>query len=408
MLYAAHDWNRSQNRPAQFQVLTVDHGLRPEAEHEARSVAEHASHCGFPCEILTWRPARSSVSQEAARHARHDLLHQAAVRLQLEALCFAHTRDDFAETFLMRLSHGAGLRGLANAAPDDEQNAIRILRPIKTWTRSEVENLLAEKCVQACHDPSNEDTRYHRVRARQALQTMSAVGVDASSIMTTVARLKRANRALDQMAARILGTAVDLNPLGYATIEIPAFCDVASEVQMRVLAATLSWVAADNRPANDLALDQGIEHLTEKLLTNMSQTLRSCLIRTRHKKAIITREPYRQPPENLKLPAGDCATFDNRFEICSSRSIQIEPLTLEEAQTWRRLVPDLADTPVEAIASLPAVRDDGVETVKRNWPSKTPLFPEGCAIQLPSQDASNGAFARFLGKIPAPIAAIQT
>ncbi|MBU1174818.1 MAG: tRNA lysidine(34) synthetase TilS, partial [Alphaproteobacteria bacterium] len=115
LMHLAVAWQRQGHRSVAIAVLSVDHGLRPEARREAEAVAEAARELGLPAEILTCKglPPRTAI-QASARDMRFAAL-CAAVRRSpgRSALVLAHHRDDVAETVLMRLSRGAGVDGLS-------------------------------------------------------------------------------------------------------------------------------------------------------------------------------------------------------------------------------------------------------------------------------------------------------
>ena len=107
-------------RPGQIEAATVDHGLRPEARDEADMVADdlrRGSAC--PHAILTarWSEVPETAIQERARNQRYRLLGYWAEERGLDALATAHHADDQAETLLMRLARGSGVRGLAGMRP---------------------------------------------------------------------------------------------------------------------------------------------------------------------------------------------------------------------------------------------------------------------------------------------------
>ena len=132
------DWLRQRRADAAAHtVLTVDHGLRPESAAEARAVAGQASALGFRHTVLTWGgPKPKTGIQAAAREARYQLIFDYMTAHDIPTLLTAHTRDDQAETLLMRLARGSGVDGLAGMAPCNEAGshpgggALRIVRPL--------------------------------------------------------------------------------------------------------------------------------------------------------------------------------------------------------------------------------------------------------------------------------------
>ena len=93
----------------------VDHGLRAESAREANDVKRLARKLNVAHCTLRWTGRKpSSGLQAAARQARYRLLAQAAREEGAQHVLTAHTRDDQAETMLMRLARGSGLAGLAD------------------------------------------------------------------------------------------------------------------------------------------------------------------------------------------------------------------------------------------------------------------------------------------------------
>ena len=105
----------AEARPLLVEAATVDHGLRPESRAEAEMVAKVCERLGVPHRILTatWDEKPATAIQERARMMRYRLLGEWVRERGLTALLTAHHVDDQAETFLMRLARGAGVKGLA-------------------------------------------------------------------------------------------------------------------------------------------------------------------------------------------------------------------------------------------------------------------------------------------------------
>jgi tRNA(Ile)-lysidine synthase len=163
----------AEARPLEVEAATVDHGLRPESRAEAEMVAAVCERLGVPHTILTatWDEKPETAIQERARLMRYRLLGDWARERNLAVLLTAHHLDDQAETFLMRLARGSGVRGLAGMrriARVPGSN-LALVRPLLGWRHAELEAVCAAAGVEPVQDPSNEDEEFERVRIRKAL-----------------------------------------------------------------------------------------------------------------------------------------------------------------------------------------------------------------------------------------------
>ena len=163
----------AEARPQQVEAVTVDHALRPESRAEAETVAQVCAELGVPHTILTaaWDEKPETAIQERARAMRYRLLAEWARKRKVAALLTAHHLDDQAETFLMRLARGAGVKGLAGMRrlSRGPGGSLVVLRPLLGWRHSELEAVCAAAGIEPIHDPSNDDEQYERVRVRKVL-----------------------------------------------------------------------------------------------------------------------------------------------------------------------------------------------------------------------------------------------
>ena len=117
LMWLAARWRRALARGPRLIAVTVDHGLRAEAAREARDVKRLAQTLDLPHRTLRWTGAKPKTGlPAAARAARYRLLAQAARTSGATHILTAHTRDDQAETLLMRMLRGSGIAGLAAMA----------------------------------------------------------------------------------------------------------------------------------------------------------------------------------------------------------------------------------------------------------------------------------------------------
>ena len=149
----------------------LNHQLRGEAaDRDEEFCRRLAAALGLPIDVERIDVAAlatiGGVSVEHAAHdARYAFFERAAARLNGGLVAVAHTRDDQAETFLLRLLRGAGPRGLGGMHP---QSGI-VIRPFIETSREEIRNFLRERQVEYCEDASNADRGTPRNRIRHEL-----------------------------------------------------------------------------------------------------------------------------------------------------------------------------------------------------------------------------------------------
>jgi tRNA(Ile)-lysidine synthase len=152
-----------------------NHQLRAGAERDERFSASLAQSFGIPFfaareDVLARaRRERKSV-EDAARSARYQFLETTRVGLSADVVALGHTRDDQAETFLLRLTRGAGPRGLAAIYPRNGS----IVRPLLDCRRVELRQFLAARHISFVDDPSNADVAIPRNRVRAELMPLLA------------------------------------------------------------------------------------------------------------------------------------------------------------------------------------------------------------------------------------------
>lgn len=185
-------------RPGSIEAATVDHALRAESRSEAEMVAAACERLGVPHSILTadWADKPRTAIQERARAMRYRLLGQWADERGLGALLVAHHLDDQAETLLMRLARGAGVKGLAGMRPIARlaNGGVPLVRPLLGWRHSDLVAVCAAAGIEPVQDPGNEDERFERIRVRKRLA--DADWLDPAAVAASAAHLAQADGAL--------------------------------------------------------------------------------------------------------------------------------------------------------------------------------------------------------------------
>jgi tRNA(Ile)-lysidine synthase len=152
-------------------AIHVHHGLQAQADAWAAHCQTVCDALGVPLELIRVQVQPTGEGPEAAARAvRYQAL---AARLSAgEILITAHHRDDQAETVLLRLLRGSGVRGLAAMAPLGRFAAGQLWRPLLAERRALLAAWAAEQGIYGLHDPHNEDPRYARSWLRQQLMPL--------------------------------------------------------------------------------------------------------------------------------------------------------------------------------------------------------------------------------------------
>ncbi len=180
-------------------VLHVDHGLRgEESGADADFVLALCEGLGVGCEVELLDLKDAANLQERARKARYGLAREAAGRLGLGVVATGHTADDVAETAILNLSRGAGLRGLASIPPAREG----LVRPLIDRTRREVLSYLSSLDQPYRTDPTNLTGKYARNRVRlEVMPVLEELHPGAAANLARAASLARGDlEALEGLA----------------------------------------------------------------------------------------------------------------------------------------------------------------------------------------------------------------
>ncbi|MEA2882030.1 MAG: tRNA(Ile)-lysidine synthase [Bradyrhizobium sp.] len=237
MMWLAGRWRRALRKGPRLVAVTVDHGLRAEAAREAREVKRLAKNLDLPHRTLRWTGAKPRTGlPAAARDARYRLLARAARATGATHVLTAHTRDDQAETLLMRISRGSGIAGLAAMAPQTQRDGLVLARPLLQIPKARLLATLRKAKIGFADDPTNRDTRFTRPRLRELMPALAAEGFDARNLARLASRLARANAALELLvdgAERYL--ALGSSDPVHGGFEAGAFAVLAEEIRVRLL-----------------------------------------------------------------------------------------------------------------------------------------------------------------------------
>jgi tRNA(Ile)-lysidine synthase len=283
-------------RPGKIEAATVDHALRTGSRDEAERVADVCAALGAPHAILTaqWENKPRSAIQERARLERYRLLGQWAKERELDAIATAHHLDDQAETLLMRLVRGSGVRGLAGMRPiaTVPGSDVPLLRPLLGWHRAEFEQICATAGLDPASDPSNDDVQFERIRVRRSLA--QANWLDPLALATSAANLGEAEAALEWATEQEWARTVTC---GAAEI-LYRPTDAPSEIRRRVVSRAVSQLATEGDGA-DLR-GRELDRLFSVLCSGGKSTLRGVLCSGGETWRFVPAPNRTRPVDNLR------------------------------------------------------------------------------------------------------------
>ncbi len=180
-------------------VLHMNHGLRgEESDSDEEFVRALCEEFGVRCEVRGIRLSGSNF-QERAREERYRLAEEVAGGFGNSSIATGHNSDDVAETVLMNLARGAGLRGLSGIPPRRGS----VVRPLIGRSRKEIEAYLEALGQPYRTDSTNLSAKYSRNRVRlDVLPILEAMHPGASGNISRAASLAREDlEALEEMAS---------------------------------------------------------------------------------------------------------------------------------------------------------------------------------------------------------------
>ena len=258
-LAACAAWG-GERRGFRVGAVIVDHGLQTASAEIAEEAAAACRAFGLdPVVIERVQVGTAGGPESAARDARYAALTSIAESLSASAVLLGHTREDQAETVLLRLARGSGARSLAAMSPVNG----RWRRPMLDVPRAVVHECAAEECaridVTPWMDPHNTDPSYSRVRVREALPLLAETLGDGviGGLSRSAQMLRDDADALDAWAMVEVAThVIDAQP--GCSIDVSALESLPRAIRTRIYKVMCERSGATELDAGHIA---GIDEL---------------------------------------------------------------------------------------------------------------------------------------------------
>lgn len=321
------------------EAVTVDHRLRPESAAEAAAVAASCRAVGVAHDLRVWDhgPVGGNL-MDAARRARIGLIRDWAKARGIAVVALGHTQDDVAETVLMGLARSAGVAGLSGMRAAWEEEGLRFVRPLLAAGRTELRDWLLSRGIDWIDDPTNENDRFTRARARKALAALTPLGITAERLAEVAGNLARVQEAL---AVQVAGAARWIEERAGALRFEAGLWGEPIEVRRQVIVAAILWLSrADYAPRAS-----EVERLSTALRDGRDATLAGC----RARKGWLMREP-----RAVGGPTAVGMVWDGRWRV-EGRAGDVRMLGAEglrQVTDWRQ-----TGLPREVLLVTPGVWD---------------------------------------------------
>jgi tRNA(Ile)-lysidine synthase len=327
-------------------AVTVDHRLRAAAADEAAFVGRLCAGLGVGHDILVWdHGAVKGNLMDAARQARYDLMAAWARAQGMTHVVLGHTADDQAETFLMGLARTAGLDGLSGMRLGWTHQGVTFLRPFMQVSRAQLRGYLQEQGLPWVDDPSNEDDRFTRIKARRVLDALKPLGITADQLARVADNLAAVQTVVRQVTAEAARDVVQ-EQAGGVVIDRRGFHALQPELQRRILIGALAWMSGAIHPPRADALDRVQDAITQ----GKGATLAGCRIRVTATTIRILREPRALAPRETPTTA----VWDHRWRLEGPHAAG---LTIRALGDGLRHIPDwrAAGLPRDMLLVTPAI-----------------------------------------------------
>ncbi len=370
-----------------LRVITVDHGLRESAAREIDLAAKQAAALAIPHRVVKWQWDGKGNLQAAARAGRWAAIRDWAMQSGIPSIWMGHTEDDQVETLLMRLARGSGVDGLASMAERTRRDGIAIIRPLLSVSRNDLRAWLRAEQIDWCDDPSNDDPRFDRVRARQMVPQLETLGLTRKRLLQTVAHMQAAQTSL-QHAAQEFAKAHVRQDAGDLIFDAAALDLEGGDTPRRAIATAFGWVGNSGyRPRFEQLCN-----VVERAAQGVTSTLGGCILtQGADGKVRMTREAAATQPFRREERAG----LDVPGVIWDGRWFLEGPL--QDGQVFCALG--------EAIRDCPQWRDSDMP--RMSLLASPSVWSDGQLIAAPLAGLSNGWAARIAADFHSSAFAIE-
>ncbi len=241
----------SQLFPGKIRAIHINHQLQSVSDDWALFVRQQCRQLNVPCMVQSVHVAGGNLENQA-REARYQ-----AYRQHLnpdEILVLAHHQQDQAETVMLRLLTGSGVRGLSAMQAVDARDWLMIWRPLLDISREQIAQWTQQLRLDYVDDPTNMDTHYDRAWCRQELWPV--LQHRYPGMQQALARSSYLMQDADEILNDVLKQ--DLAACGHAgQLQLEKLSQLSTARQRQLLSA---WMQGEHRYRPPFDMVQRLQH----------------------------------------------------------------------------------------------------------------------------------------------------
>ena len=304
-----HKW--AVKNGANLFALTVDHLLRSESTQETTELNATLKEQGINHRIITLQAGTiaESNTQEIARDLRYKELCKFCKQNNIFHLFTGHTLDDDVENYFIRLARGTSLLGLTGIKQKSIRDNVRLLRPLLTFTKKELQIFLKENNTTWIEDPSNHNDRFTRVIARNLVNSNEMIRLsnqkDPQIFFRRVANIiNETNGVYQNERTGVLNYLLNnatIHPEGIAELNLLSIQECAPSIFIRALSMLITTISPgiEHQPRYE-SLSKIYKNLIRGDFTN--STLGKCYIKIKPSRNLLKISPetiFNQKEKNI-------------------------------------------------------------------------------------------------------------
>ncbi len=244
----------------------VNHGLRIQGDEEEQYVQEVCRELEIPFhsahrDIRTLAKERKMSLEEAGREERYSFFREVRLKAGADLIATAHHQDDSAETVLLHLIRGSGIKGLRGILPRQEM----LIRPLLCVGKSEILGFLENEQIGYCQDQSNTDQRYLRNRIRHKLMPLLKEDFNPNIVgsLNQLAEIAQQENALMESLTREVFEKIAIvnNNLDSVSLTVEELFERPVALQRRLIHLSLALLSGEGGwEMSDLELIRALQH----------------------------------------------------------------------------------------------------------------------------------------------------